>query len=71
MNSKISYIEINLTELCDRKCSFCPRSSGYPNHNLNLSVTNAKKIKTQIEGCIHLQELQSMKKMVGCLSYQL
>ena len=48
MNFKLSYIEINLTELCDRTCSFCPRSSGYPNLNLNLSITNAIEIKKKL-----------------------
>ena len=49
MNFKLSYIEINLTELCDRTCSFCPRSSGYPNLNLNLSITNAIEIRKKID----------------------
>ena len=48
INFKLSYIEINLTELCDRTCSFCPRSSGYPNLNLNLSVTDAIIIKNKL-----------------------
>lgn len=31
-------IELNVTELCDMTCSFCPRSVGYPNSNLNMSL---------------------------------
>ena len=45
-------IELNITELCDMKCAFCPRSSGYPNSNLNMSlntldviVEHAKELK--------------------------
>lgn len=39
-------IELNTTELCNRKCVFCPRhdSSVYPNRNLNMSVDTAEKI---------------------------
>ena len=50
MDTHLKYIEINLTELCDRTCSFCPRSSGYPNQNLNLSVDDAVKIKSKLKG---------------------
>ena len=35
-------IEINPTELCNRACSFCPRGSGYPNLNQNLSLKDAQ-----------------------------
>jgi len=39
-------IEINTTELCNRKCVFCPRfdSNVYPNRNLNMSVQTADLI---------------------------
>lgn len=30
--------EINVTELCNRTCSFCPRSTFYPNKNLHIST---------------------------------
>lgn len=41
-------IEINPTELCNRRCSFCPRSSTYPNQNLNLSIDDAFIIKKRL-----------------------
>lgn len=41
-------IEINPTELCNRRCSFCPRSSTYPNQNLNLSIDDAFIIKQRL-----------------------
>lgn len=41
-------IEINPTELCNRRCSFCPRSSTYPNQNLNLSIDDAFIIKERL-----------------------
>jgi len=52
-------IEINPTELCNRKCSFCPRGSGYPNLNYNLSVKDAelihqKLIEFNYGGSLHL-----------------
>ena len=40
-------VEINITELCNRTCSFCPRSSGYPNLNLNMDIKTAKEIAKQ------------------------
>jgi len=45
-----SWIDISPTELCNRKCSFCPRvnSSEYPNQNLNMSVKSAKKIAMEL-----------------------
>lgn len=45
----ISTIEINPTELCNLKCSFCPRSTFYPNQNLNMSFEIAEKIKQHID----------------------
>ena len=41
-------IEINPTELCNRRCSFCPRSSTYPNQNLNLSIDDTFIIKQRL-----------------------
>ena len=39
-------IELNITELCNRKCVFCPRVDPevYPNRNLNMEVALAEKI---------------------------
>jgi len=42
-------IEINPTELCNRKCNFCPRSEWYPNSNDNLSKEDAKIIKNRLD----------------------
>jgi radical SAM protein with 4Fe4S-binding SPASM domain len=41
------FIELNITELCNRKCSFCPRAHGYPNLNLHMSLETAIRIKEQ------------------------
>jgi len=39
-----SLIELNLTELCNRKCVFCPRVDVYPNQPLHMSLDLAGKI---------------------------
>ena len=41
-------IELNLTELCNRTCEFCPRSTYYPNLNLNMSRDTLVEICEQI-----------------------
>ena len=43
-------VEINTTELCNRKCVFCPRvdEQVYPNQNLNMSREIAKKIAKRL-----------------------
>ena len=43
-------VEINTTELCNRKCEFCPRfdSSVFPNRNLNLSKKGASTIAKEL-----------------------
>lgn len=47
-----SWIDINPTELCNRKCDFCPRkdSNVYPNQNLNMDLRLAKKIAQELKG---------------------
>lgn len=44
--SSLLTIEINTTELCNRRCVFCPRydKSVYPNRNLNMTVETADSI---------------------------
>lgn len=42
-------VELNPTELCNLKCSFCPRSSGYPNRNLHMSTDTCKKIREHLD----------------------
>jgi organic radical activating enzyme len=46
----IKSIELNLTELCNLKCGFCPRGSEhnpYPNQNLNMSLDTVELIAQQ------------------------
>ena len=45
---QVSVIEINPTELCNLKCNFCPRSTYYPNLNLNMSIDTARLIVEQL-----------------------
>ena len=46
----LSLVEINPTELCNRVCSFCPRSNPkvYPNLNLNMKLETAQLISDQL-----------------------
>ena len=46
-----SWIDINVTELCNRKCVFCPRADSdfYPNLNLHMSIELATKIADELE----------------------
>ena len=50
-----SWIDINLTELCNRKCIFCPRvdEAIYPNQRLHITEKLIQKI---------LDELKTEKK---------
>ncbi len=45
-----SHLDINPTELCNRRCNFCPRvdPNQYPNQNLNLSLQLAEKIADEL-----------------------
>ncbi len=42
-------IELHTTELCNRKCSFCPRGDGYPNLNQNISLEDAQILFDKIK----------------------
>lgn len=44
----IRSIEINPIELCNRSCSFCPRSAGYPNSNYVMSLDTAERINFRL-----------------------
>jgi len=46
----LATVEINPTELCNRTCSFCPRSDPdiYPNRKLHMTVDIADKLSTQL-----------------------
>ena len=43
-------VELSLTDLCSRTCSFCPRhdASIYPNRNLNMSIDTVTRIRDQL-----------------------
>ena len=43
-------VELNPTELCNRTCSFCPRSNPklYPNQNLHMSLTTAQRLSDEL-----------------------
>ena len=45
-------VEINPTELCNRRCSFCPRhdSKLYPDTNNHISVDTVKNLCTSLRG---------------------
>lgn len=45
-----SWLDLNLTELCNRKCIFCPRVDAdlYPNQNLNMAPALARKIADEL-----------------------
>ena len=57
----LTAVELNITELCNRTCSFCPRSNPdiYPNKNLHMSISTAQKIKQDLldakyKGLVHI-----------------
>ena len=41
-------LELNLTELCNLKCTFCPRAFDYPNLNKHMSLDTAELIADQV-----------------------
>lgn len=49
VNYGLSSIEINPTELCNRLCNFCPRSTYYPNKNLNMTVEDSVILKEKLD----------------------
>lgn len=46
--SALQAIEVNVTELCNRTCDFCPRAHGYPNQNIHLGIFNARLLAKNI-----------------------
>ena len=44
-------VEFNITELCNRKCVFCPRVNPevYPNRNLNMSIDVVRKVANDLK----------------------
>lgn len=47
--SYIERIELNPTEICNLKCSFCPRGHGYPNTNVHMSQDTCQEIRRQLD----------------------
>ena len=43
-------VEMNITELCNRVCSFCPRVDPeiYPNRNLSMDLDTSRKVATDL-----------------------
>lgn len=48
--SSLITVELNITELCNRKCVFCPRVDPqvYPNRNLNMTAETVGKIAADL-----------------------
>lgn len=45
-----SFIELNINEICNRKCVFCPRVNPevYPNQNIHMDIEIAKRVASQL-----------------------
>ena len=45
-----SWLELNVTELCNRKCIFCPRHDPkvFPNRNLHMTPKGAESISKEL-----------------------
>ena len=46
-----SFIELNINELCNRKCPFCPRVNPkiYPNQNIHMDIEIVRIIAKQLK----------------------
>jgi len=44
-----SWVELNINELCNRTCPFCPRSGSYPNQNIHMDPGLAASIAFQLD----------------------
>ena len=46
-----SFIELNINEICNRKCPFCPRANPevYPNQNIHMSLETAEIIANELQ----------------------
>lgn len=55
--NEIQVVEINPTELCNLACSFCPRSTFYPNQNLHMSLETAEEISRQLQAVGYSNEV--------------
>lgn len=45
----LQVIELNPTELCNLKCSFCPRATFYPNQNLNIDLNTIRIFRKRLD----------------------
>ncbi len=45
-----SWVDLSVTELCNRKCAFCPRNdpTQYPNQDLNMDIDLCRKIADEL-----------------------
>ena len=43
-----SWVELNINELCNRRCVFCPRSGEYPNQNIHMDLKLVDSIASQL-----------------------
>lgn len=46
-----SFVELNINEICNRVCTFCPRSDPkiYPNQNIHMDLQLAQNISQQLQ----------------------
>lgn len=56
-NKLFRSIEINPTELCNFKCSFCPRAFDYPNQNLHMTKETIDVIVSQLDQLPNLETI--------------
>ena len=43
-----SFVELNVNEICNRVCPFCPRSEDYPNQNIHMDISIAKIVVDEL-----------------------
>ena len=44
-----NWVELNINEVCNRRCVFCPRSQGYPQVNVHMEVSQAEFIASELQ----------------------
>tara|TARA_S200002703_G_C3778258_1_gene239683 strand:+ start:212 stop:937 length:726 start_codon:yes stop_codon:yes gene_type:complete len=45
----IKRIELNIVDVCNRSCTFCPRGNGYPNTSNHLTYENSFYLKKRLK----------------------
>jgi len=43
-----SFVELNVNEICNRSCDFCPRSGDYPNQNIHMDINIVEIIADEL-----------------------